>query len=413
MNELGGVPAKEICGPPPGAPVAADKVESPWFVPTSLLHVLLAALLGELASSQPNPTWALAAFVVVSKLFAIVYGESESLKARFGFAWPPLGVLSVALLATLSFYQAVLGAVVLLLYATYPVASRSRRVPADLVYHGGRYLLLFLIGFGLSSGLPLYAAALGSAVFFLGASAELVVGERRGRGFGSGFSAASVRRAVAVVSFACMVAVTLVLNEMIDLPLALGPVVIPVPLVVGVAASLLLVAGVRSKAAFNEVRKRESVLAALLLVSILAAIFASSVNVAAAQPAPGFSASVDVRTLAAGRNSWDVPWVTFDYHDAGDYCYVVLHKGGLLELSQVVNGTRDTFVASAQTSLSPFDLHLYNISQSGQTVSVSVDGREYVRAEVSLSGGTTMVSSYVPIRGFWLATVGPIEVGEG
>ena len=393
--------------------MAADKVESPWFVPTSLLHVLIAALLGELASSHPDPTYALVAFVMVSKLFAMIYGESDYLKARFRVAWPPLGVLSVVLLAALPFYQAALGGAVLALYATYPIASRSKRAPFDLVYHGGRYLLLFLIGFGAASGLPLYAAATGAAVFFLGVSGELVVGKHRGRGFGSGFAASSVRRVVAAVSFACMVAITLVLNEMIDLPLPLGPVSIPVPLVVGAGASLFLVVGVRSEATFNEVRKRESWVAAVLLVAVLTAVFAASVNVSASQPPSGFSATVGVRTFAAGRDSWDVPWVTFDYQNQSNYCYVLLHKGGLLELSEVVNGAREPFLASVQTTLSPFGLHEYNITQTGEAVTVAIDGRSYIGAEVSLSGGRTLVSSYLPIRGFWLASVGPIDLGRG
>lgn len=86
---------------------------------------------------------------------------------------------------------------------------------------------------------------------------------------------------------------------------------------------------------------------------------------------------IKVRTLIGGRRSWEVPWIAFDYLNDRNFYYIVLHKGGLLELSRVVDGVREIFIDYVETDMTPYEMHTYILTFNEDSIVVKVDGRQF------------------------------------
>jgi hypothetical protein len=94
-----------------------------------------------------------------------------------------------------------------------------------------------------------------------------------------------------------------------------------------------------------------------------------------------YSFSVKVTTVIAGRNSWEVPWIWFAFKDEKNSYYLLLHSNGVLELSRITNGVRIVGLAFVNTSLTPFEGHIFEVNVKNTKVEVYVDNVQYVVVE--------------------------------
>lgn len=380
------------------------------FISTSFVHVLLTVLLAQLVSGAASLNLPVVAFALASKAFALAVGERERVLTKARRASLPLALLSLLLLLPLPPLDIVLGFAILLLYLTYPALIRAReRPPLDILYHGSRYALLFLFG---HAGQPFTdLTMMGVLLLFLfGVSGELLAGlgasRPVSRSTASLLGPRPTRLLVATLIFTATLLGGLLFSHLFDLPLQVG-VSLPIPLILSLPLALYIsrpvVRGVASPG--GVVRRRELVLSTLMVVAILLVPPLTRVDINLNTPGEDHSVIVVMKTLVAGRWSWDVPWIIFDFRDEGNYYYLLLHKGGLLELSRVSDGRRELFLAAAQTHLSPFDWHEYRIDLAGGQIKVLIDGAEYLRFEGRVPGGLVKVSNTSPRGAFWFAWI--------
>ena len=85
------------------------------------------------------------------------------------------------------------------------------------------------------------------------------------------------------------------------------------------------------------------------------------------------SFDADVRTVTQGAQDWQVAWLLFKYLDDNNYYYTLLKPNGTVELSKWQNGTAYYNIATAQTSLSPFDQHHFKVVTSGANIKIYID----------------------------------------
>jgi hypothetical protein len=107
-----------------------------------------------------------------------------------------------------------------------------------------------------------------------------------------------------------------------------------------------------------------------------------------------YSFEVGIRTIIAGENNWVVPWIVFDYMNEDNYCYVVLHKDGVLELLQKIDGQDQGYPASVETSLTPFQWHSFHIVLNETTVTVELDEKyQVITPRYLLSDSSSVIIS--------------------
>lgn len=394
-----------------------DAREDVYFVLTSLAHVAVTVVFGMFLNlprfEYPGPLIIL--FAVASKSFALFAGENERFFAHVRWAAIPLAVVSLVILAFLPPLDWLLGGVVMLLYWNYPRALRAReKSPLDVLFHGGRYSILFWMGY---SGQVAPVALIGaSLVFLFGVSGELLVGLRTRTNWkttASRLGTARTVRLVNVAAFLLIVLGSLIFSSVIDFPLMVGGFGIPVPLLVGICVAAFIVRPVshrKSTAAPLSVRRREVLVLALVGLVILGLPLGARVDISQNTPGANYRVNVTMQLIATGPHTWDGQWIVFDYQNPENYYYVLLHTNGNLELSRYVNGTTQSDLAYVQTGLSPFASQDYQITVDGGTVQVSIDGHQYINSPVQDSGGAVLVSQFSPKTNYWVVYVSSFSV---
>ena len=142
-----------------------DAREDVYFVLTSFAHVIITVLFGFLLNPVHFPTVLVITFAISSKAFALFAGENDRFFVHLRWASVPLAALSLVILPFLPPIDAVIGAVVMVLYLNYPHLVKAReKSPLDVIFHGLRYALLFWLGY---NGPLTLAGATGVLVVFL------------------------------------------------------------------------------------------------------------------------------------------------------------------------------------------------------------------------------------------------------
>jgi len=392
-----------------------DAREDVYFVLTSFAHVIITVLFGVLLNPGQFPALTILAFAVSSKAFALFAGENERFFTHLRWAALPLAALSVAMLLFLPPVDILLGAAVMLLYLNYPRLIRAReKSPFDILFHGLRYALLFWLGYG--GRVTLASATALSVVFLFGVAGELLVGLRSQgswRTTASILGAAATVRIVNVLTFVLMVLGSLVFAQEVNFPLVLGPVAVPIPLIIGALVALFIMRPValgRSRHAPLSVRRREIVAIVLVALVVVSTPALTRVDLEHQLPGPSYSVTVGMQTFVTGPDPWDGQWIIFNYQNSRNFYYVLLHTDGTLELAREVNGTRETNLKDVQTGLSPFVWHSYQIAVVGGEATVSIDGRAYESVSVASPGGEVLISETFPHTSLWVVRVTELQV---
>jgi hypothetical protein len=403
-----------------------DAREDFYFVLTSLAHVVATILFGMLLNLHQFPGPLIIAFAVTSKAFALFAGENERFFAHLRWAALPLAALSLVFLAFLPPLDWVLGGAVMLLYVNYPRLLKAReKSPLDVLFHGSRYAILFWLGYG---GAPTATSEVGLAVVFLfGVSGELLVGLRSNANWkttASIIGITSTVRLVNALAFTLILLASFIVSQVIDFPLMVGEIAIPIPLIFGLGIAIFITRPVsrgRSWSAPLSVRRREVIVIAFIALLLIGVPLATRVNLSEAVPTANYRVDVTMQTFATGPHSWEGQWIIFDYQNSRNYYYVFLHTDGSLELSRYVNGTAQTHLAYVQTSLSPFNRQQYQITVDNGTIQISLDGRQYVSAPLGRQsigsplgqlGGQVKISQSFPHQNFWVVSVSELSVSS-
>jgi hypothetical protein len=392
-----------------------DAREDVYFVLTSFAHVIITVLFGVLLNPAQFPALVIIAFAVSSKAFALFAGENERFFSHMRWAALPLAGLSVVLLLFLPPLDIALGAAVMLLYVNYPRMIKAReKSPLDVIFHGLRYALLFWLGYG---GFATLASATAVAVVFLfGVSGELLVGLRNQgiwRTTASVLGTATTVRVVNALTFLLMVLASIVFSQEVNFPLLVGPVAVPLPLIVGALLALFIMRPVslgRSLIAPLSVRRRELVAIALVALVLVSTPALTRVNLEQPAPGPSYTVTAGMQTFVTGPNPWDGQWIIFNYQNPQNFYYVLLHTDGTLELARDANGTHDANLDDVQTGLSPFVWHRYQIAVVGGVATISIDGKVYESAQVGATGGEVLISQSFPHLNLWVVRVTELQV---
>jgi hypothetical protein len=396
-----------------------DAGEDVYFVVTSFAHVVLAVLFGVLLDPSRFPALLVVSFALSSKAFALFAGENERFFAHLRWASVPLAVVSLIILLFLPPIEMALGAVILVLYLNYPLLIRAReKSPLDVLFHGLRYSLLFWLGY---AGSPTVASAAAvSVVFLFGVSGELLVGLRSQgswRTTASRLGAASTVRIVNILTFLLVVLGSLIFSQEVNFPLMLGGLAFPIPLLVGVLVAIFImrpVSFVRRARAPLSVRRREIVAIALVALVLISTPLLTRVDIQQPLPQPNYTISVGMQTIVTGPNAWDGQWIVFNYQNSKNFYFILMHTDGTLELSRYVNGTKEAQIEEVRTGLSPFSYHNYVISVLSGELTVSVDGKQYLSAQISNPGGEFIISQTSPDANLWVVRVtGPRITAAG
>ena len=389
--------------------------EDVYFVLTSLAHVVATVLFGMLLNLQQFPGLLLIAFAVTSKTFALFAGENERFFIHLRWAAIPLAVVSVIILAFLPPIDWLLGGSILLLYLNYPRLLKAReKSPLDVLFHGGRYGLLFWLGYGSAFAAAAVAGVL--VVFISGVAGELLVGLRSEGKWKTSASRLGVTSAVRVVNilvFVLFILGSFIFAEVVNFPLMVGGVGIPVPILAGIVIAVFITRPVRfgkSRFAPLSVRRREIIVIAVVAVLIVGLPLLGRADLSKQAPSENYSASVDMQTLVTGAHPQEGQWIIFNYQNSSSYYYVLLHTDGNLEVSGYVGGVKVPHIAFVQTNLSPFNSHRFGILVENGLATISIDGHQYATVHVAGGGGEVRVTQAFPKITFWVVVVSSFEV---
>jgi hypothetical protein len=114
-----------------------------------------------------------------------------------------------------------------------------------------------------------------------------------------------------------------------------------------------------------------------------------------------YSFDVSIRTFIAGPNTWDVPWIVFDYVNDDNYYYLVLHKDGFLEISKKIDGKISYYESSVKTQSTPFQCHNFHILLNETNVLVTLDGEHSLSTTRHSASGPFSILISRP-TGFWI-----------
>lgn len=95
-------------------------------------------------------------------------------------------------------------------------------------------------------------------------------------------------------------------------------------------------------------------------------------------PWSDYSYTVDMQTLSAGPEIWDVTRAVFRFQDPNNYYAIVPKTDGAIELAKMQNGVWRPWLAYAQTGLDPRQMHTYRVDVVGNQISVWADGKQYM-----------------------------------
>lgn len=302
--------------------------------------------------------------------------------------------ISVFLLFFLPLRSIALGIAGLIFGFTYSWGIRAKLKPfLDLAYHGVLNTFPFVMGYTLYEPFDENCLLLSAAIFLVGAVPEIMQEIRDydvDRVFGKTTVVMLGKRKSLILCLGFMLVwflvVAKVLDRLLSFPITLFGFRVPFQFLVLPPLSLFLltplIRGILSEAYQKDVHKRlrkRGLVVLIILVSSSAAIFTySSMTYLYGDPDyENYVVGLDIRTVIAGPESWNVPFIRFRYLDEANHYCLLLHKNGMLELTKVVASER-TFLAFFKTELSPFDWHSFDIILNGPSIKVSVDGALYL-----------------------------------
>ena len=85
----------------------------------------------------------------------------------------------------------------------------------------------------------------------------------------------------------------------------------------------------------------------------------------------------DVKTLTAGSNVWEVPWLYVKEQDGNNNIYALIHTNGNVELSMWYQGNKTSWFNQSSPALDPFQNHVIAVSIIGTNAKMWVDGTLY------------------------------------
>ena len=356
-------------------------------------------------------------FVGTSKLFMIAFteGENTSKKKRI---YLTLALASLfPLLIGLTTFELIVGVLILMLYSLYPLVDG--KAPFDVIHHVLRYVFIFLLGYGSVAFLNEAGLLAISAIALFSLAGELLVGLRRSCGtIKKAASLLGIRRSLIVIVSSIFIASLVsafVFNDFFEFPIQINGLSIPFYIVPALAIDLFLmmplmrVLSGRCPDPFRLMRRRELIIILVISLSILILFQTGRMGTEVEVNSRNYSFDVGIRTFIAGRNSWDVPWIIFDYVNENNYYYIVFHKDGILELSQKTNGQTRYYASSLKTQSTPFQYHNFHLFLNETTVVVRLD-EEY---QVSTTRHAVSSPSSIMISrptGFWITCMYSINI---
>ena len=355
-------------------------------------------------------------FAVTSKLFAIIFAEGGNSSKKTRIYSMIVLASSILLLTQLSSFEIMMGVLILMLYSLYPICDG--KAPFDVMHHALRYVLLFILGYG---SLTLWNETVLmslSAIVLFSLAGELLAG--LGKGSDSIKNSASllgIKRSLAVIIcsiFVSSLIVSYVMNNLFEFPIQLDGAFVPFYVIPALALDIFLTMPLMRKLnakrvdAFHLIRRKEAVAVVIMSLLVLVVFQAGRIGTTVTVNSRDYSFNVNIRTVIAGRNSWDVPWIVFNYVNEDNYYYVVFHKDGILELSQKIDGQYLRYVSWCATRLTPFEWNDFQIVVNETTVAVKLDGEYQLTTPRQLVTETSsiIISASVPTSGpLWIASV--------
>jgi len=364
--------------------------------------VLLAVFLGYLISLRPTTVLAfclISGFAIVSKLFAITFADGRNFSRKKSIYSATALVSSVLILSRLSYFEIVIGVIILAVYLLYPFCNG--RTPFDAMHHALRYVFLFVLGFGSQAFWNETALATLSAIVLFSVVGELLTGlQKESNSTKSTASVLGIKRSlVAIISlvFIASLITSFAMNNLFEFPVQLYGMFVPFYVIPALVLDLFLTVPLLRKLnakhvdAFHSIRRKEVVAIIVMSLSVLVLFQAGRAGMTVTVNSQDYSFTVHGRTIIAGRNSWDVPWIVFDYENEDNYYYVVFHTDGVLELSERIQGQYRRYVSWCQTTLTPFDWNSFQIALNQTTVTVRLDGKYQLNSSRQLIAETSSI----------------------
>lgn len=285
----------------------------------------------------------------------------------------------------------------LFLSLTYSWGVRAKfKPPIDVVYHGSMFALPFLMGYLLYRPLDENCLLGSFSICIVGAVAELMQEIRDhdvDTAWGKTTATVLGKKKSLTLCLLLMIILGLLSFIIVDRTLSFSFNIwgssVPFQLVALPLLSLLLmkplISGIVTNAGqqlvYDRFRKRALVISVIVLCSSVAVVVYGCENsVDVAVSATNYSFDLAARTIVAGREGSDVPWILFDYVDQDNFYYLILHKNGILELGQTVNAKYEGYIASINTGLSPFQTNQFHVSANGTTIQVTLDKQYHLTA---------------------------------
>jgi len=392
---------------------------------SSVLHVLLTVFAGyfmaSLVSTRPAIDPLVYVFVAVSKLLAVAFTEDKNASRKKRVYSTVALAASFLLLVGLTTFEMVIGVLILMLYCLYPLVDG--KAPFDVAHHVLRYVFIFILGYGSLAFFNETALFGVSAIALFSVVGELLAG--LGKNDGAGRSAAfllGVKRSLVVIVpsvFAASLMAALAFNGLFEFPVEIGGTSVPFYVFPALALDLFLTVPLRKVLngkrldPFQLMRRKELIFVLIASLLILVVLQTGGTGTPVAVNSRDYSFDVGMRTFIAGPHDWDVPWIFFDYVSKNDYYYVVFHKTGGLELSQMINGQVRSYESYVKTPLTPFEWHDIQVLLNETTVVVTLDGEYQVStARLLVPDPSSIKVSVLHPSIFWVGCVYSINLNS-
>lgn len=318
---------------------------------------------------------------------------------------------SFFLLFFLPLTSIILGVAGLILGFAYSWGVRAKLKPVlDLLYHGVLNTFPFIIGYTLYKAFDETSLLLSFAIIMGGAVSKFVE-EIRDYDFDRFFGKTTVvvlgKRKSLIISLGFVLIWFLVfatlLDRLLSIPITLWGFRLPFqflvlpPLTLFISTPLVqgIISETDQKDVYKRLRKRGMVVLLILVASSATLVtYSSTAYFYGDLDYENHVVRLNVRTVIAGSESWNVAFITFSYLDEANHYYLLLDKNGVLELTKVV-ASEKTFLVLVKTELSPFDWHSFEILLDGSSIKVSIDEILYLDIiDDSLSNGIVCLRAF-------------------
>jgi hypothetical protein len=348
-------------------------------------------------------------FVAVSKLITIAFTENEkACKKRRIYLAIALALL-LPLLLGLTTFEFVVGALILVIYSVYPLVDG--KAPLDILHHVLRYFLIFMLGYGSEAFLNKTTLLAISAVALFSIAGELAAGVKKDNSakrstaslLGTNISLTVIVSSIPIAT----IMATFVLNDLVEFPIQISGISFPVYVVPALALDVFLMTPLtkvltgKCPDPCNLMRRRELIAIFMISLSVLVLFQTGRISTEVKVNSRDYSFDVSIRTFIAGPNTWDVPWIVFDYVNDDNYYYLVLHKDGFLEISKKIDGKISYYESSVKTQSTPFQCHNFHILLNETNVLVTLDGEHSLSTTRHSASGPFSILISRP-TGFWI-----------